>query len=255
MSCTQPRDLVHAYLDHELDLERSLEVEQHLRACAVCSEAYEEGRRLRARLGEGGLYFAAPADLRQRIREAVREPRGATRPSSFGRRARAIGLSAALAAAVALSVAPLLRRPSATEPLLDELVSAHVRSLMADHLTDVASSDRHTVKPWFDGKLDFSPTVVDLADRGFPLVGGRLEYLRGRPAAALVYARRKHYINLFVWPSANEDAGGAPRSSRGFNSVHWNSSGATYWAVSDLSPTELEAFARLVRERARPSAR
>jgi anti-sigma factor RsiW len=257
VSCMEPRDLVQAYLDRELDLAKSLEMEQHFRDCATCSEAYEEGRRLRTTLKKGEFYFSAPPDLHKRIRDVVRdEARGSTRPRSFRWRAMVFGLPAALAAVIALSIAPLLRRPMTTDLLLDEIVSAHVRSLMADHLTDVASSDKHTVKPWFDGKLDFSPAVVDLADHGFPLVGGRLDYLRNRSTAALVYARQKHFINLFVWPSSHVETRDAPNLSRhGFNLIHWDSSDATYWAVSDLNLAELEEFAGLIRERIAPVPR
>jgi anti-sigma factor RsiW len=257
VSCMEPRDLVQAYLDRELDLAKSLEMEQHFRNCATCSEAYEEGRRLRTTLKTGEFYFSAPPDLHERIRDVVRdEARGSTRPRSFRWRAMVFGLPAAIAAVVALSIVPLLRRPMTTDLLLDEIVSAHVRSLMADHLTDVASSDKHTVKPWFDGKLDFSPAVVDLADHGFPLVGGRLDYLRNRPAAALVYARQKHFINLFVWPYSQVETRDAPNFSRhGFNLIHWDSSDTSYWAVSDLNLAELEEFAGLIRERIAPVSR
>jgi anti-sigma factor RsiW len=158
LSCTEPRDLVQAYLDHELDLAKSLETEQHFRECVTCSEAYEKGRRLRTALNECGLYFNAPPDLHKRIRATTRdEARSNAGPRSFRLRAMAFGLPAALAAVIALSIVPLLRRPRTTDLLVDEIASGHVRSLMADHLTDVASSDKHTVKPWFDGKLDFSP--------------------------------------------------------------------------------------------------
>jgi anti-sigma factor RsiW len=256
VSCTEPRDLVQAYLDRELDLAKSLEMEQHFRDCVTCSEAYQEGRRLRTALNEGELYFSAPPDLHQRIRAVVGDKvRGSARPRLFGWRAMALGLPAALAAVIALSIVPLLRRPMTTDLLVDEIVSGHVRSLMADHLTDVASSDKHTVKPWFDGKLDFSPAVVDLADHGFPLVGGRLDYLEGRAVAALVYGRHNHFINLFVWPTAAISA--APErtvSRRGFTLIHWSVGGMTYWAVSDLNPAELGEFAGLVRERAVPPA-
>jgi anti-sigma factor RsiW len=255
--CAEPRDLVQAYLDRELDLAKSLEIEHHFRECVTCSEAYEEGRRLRTALNEGELYFSAPPDLHKRIRAVVRdEVRGSARPRLFGWRAMALGLPAALAAIIALSIVPLLRRPMTTDLLVDEIVSGHVRSLMADHLTDVASSDKHTVKPWFDGKLDFSPAVVDLADHGFPLVGGRLDYLGNRSVAALVYARQKHFINLFVWPSTREGRPGEPKLSRnGFNLIHWNASEMTYWAVSDLNPAELGEFAELVRQRTEATPR
>jgi anti-sigma factor RsiW len=254
--CTAPRDLVHAYLDRELDLGKSLEMEQHFRECVTCSEAYEGGRRFRAALNEGELYFNAPPDLHKRIRALTRdEARSNARPRLFRWSAMAFGLPAAVAAVIALSIVPLLKRPMTMDLLVDEIVSGHVRSLMADHLTDVASSDKHTVKPWFDGKLDFSPAVVDLADHGFPLVGGRLDYVRNRSVAALVYARQKHLINLFVWPSSHEENRDAPKLSRhGFNLIHWNTSEMTYWVVSDLNPAELDEFAGLIRERMAPAA-
>jgi anti-sigma factor RsiW len=130
-----------------------------------------------------------------------------------------------------------------------DVVVNHVRSLLADHLTDVASSDRHTVKPWFAGKLDFAPSVVDLSAEGFPLVGGRLDYLEHRPVAALVYGRRKHTINLFIWPSEHA-SGGAPQSTtnQGYQIAHWHEAGTTYWAISDLNSGELRQFVQLIRD-------
>jgi len=124
-------------------------------------------------------------------------------------------------------------------------VSSHIRSLMASHLTDVASTDQHTVKPWFNGRLDFSPPVTDLATSGYPLIGGRLDYLRGRPVAALVYQRRKHLINVFTWPDERAaDSETPPRTQKGYHVIHETHGGMAYWIVSDLNPEELSVFAR-----------
>jgi anti-sigma factor RsiW len=157
--------------------------------------------------------------------------------------------AAALAAAVLLgvSLAPRFRAQSAADRVAAEVAACHARSLLADHLFDVASVDRHTVKPWFQGRVDFSPPVRDLKDDGFPLAGGRLEFLDGRTAAALVYRRRQHVINLFVWPTADgRDGGVEVLSRRGYNMAHWTGSGLTFWAVSDLNADELLDFFRLV---------
>ena len=254
MSCTEPKDLVDAYLDRELDLAKSLDIEAHLKECTVCSEAYEEGRRLRTILSDGELYFRAPAELRSGIRKSLRHnTKTNPRRRSFTWRAMAFGAPLALAATVLLTIIPLQKGRTTNDLLVDEIVSGHVRSLMADHLTDVASSDKHTVKPWFDGKLDFSPVVVDLADHGFPLIGRRLDYLGNRSVAALVYGRQKHFINVFVWPSARGDDRSPTLSRHGFNVTHWKTSEMTYWAVSDLNAGELEEFAGLIRTRVAPS--
>jgi anti-sigma factor RsiW len=249
MSCTEPRELLHAYLDRELDLAGSLEMERHLRECATCSQAYEAQRRLRTEIATDQHYFKAPPALRKRIRKAVRSE--ARDDWAFPWRWLSLAAPVALAAVLALSFLPRLGQPGASDLLVDDIVSGHVRSLMVNHLTDVASTDQHTVKPWFDGKLDFAPAVVNLADHGFPLVGGRLDYLGSRPVAALVYGRQRHFINLFVWPAA-AGTGGPDRTltRHGFNLIHWSASGMTYWVVSDLNPAELGEFAELVRQRA-----
>ena len=149
----------------------------------------------------------------------------------------------AAAAIVLLALVPFLRGPSTEEILAREVVSSHVRSLMANHLADVPSSDQHTVKPWFNGKLDFSPPVVDLANQGFALVGGRLDYLNNRPVAALIYQRDKHLINLFIWPSSeSSDSGIKSEIRQGYHLFHWTRSGMTYWAVSDVEEGQLQEF-------------
>jgi anti-sigma factor RsiW len=158
-----------------------------------------------------------------------------------------LGASLAAVAALLIFLLPVLKGPSPSELLTEEIVSAHVRSLMANHLTDVASSDQHTVKPWFNGKLDFSPLVVDLTDSGFPLVGGRLDFVANGSVAALVYQRRQHFINLFIWPSLHDSDVAASISSRqGYNMIRWVKSGMIYWAVSDVNISDLESFVQLI---------
>lgn len=158
----------------------------------------------------------------------------------------------AVAALVALVFVPLLRGPAADELLANEVLSSHVRSLMANHLADISSSDQHTVKPWFAGKLDFSPPVEDFAKQGFPLIGGRLDYLENRPVAALVYERRKHLINLFVWPGSESDVPTKTVSRQGYNLIHWTQSHMTYWVASDLDKSELQEFIQLVQNQTSP---
>src|SRR5206468_11378778 len=148
-----------------------------------------------------------------------------------------------LAAIIASSFLPRLRPPTSNQLLATQLIASHVRSLMADHLTDVASSDQHTVKPWLDAKLDFAPPVVDLSSEGFPLIGGRLDYLDNRPVAALVYGRRKHFINLFVWPAASHAAKVPKTITReGYQLLHWADSDFNYWTVSDVNVNDLQLF-------------
>ena len=251
MGCQEIEELIHPYLDGELDLVRSLEIERHMASCAVCSRTHEANRALRLALHNQSLYFAAPKGVQKRILAAVhRAGREKWRPFSSMRRARPyVWASLAACALVFLAILPFLTRPSAEARLSQEIVAAHVRSLMADHLTNVASSDQHTVKPWFNGRLDFSPPVADLAGWGFPLVGGRLDYVENRPAAALIYQRRKHYINLFIWPLPGTSAGPeeAFEQQQGYTVIHWSQAGMTYWAVSDISLVDLREFVRLVR--------
>ena len=153
-------------------------------------------------------------------------------------------------AAIVLAAFLLLRPSASSEDLFaKEIVSAHVRSMMTDnHLTDVISTDQHTVKPWFEGKLDFAPLVVDLASRGFTLKGGRLDYIGNRPVAALVYQRRQHAINLFIFPSDESETGNKMLARQGFNLVHWDKGGMAFWAVSDMNLAELQEFAQAIRD-------
>jgi anti-sigma factor RsiW len=270
MNCQEIETLKHAYADRELDLVRTTEIEHHLSDCPACSKSYENIRALGSALKSADLYFKAPAQLKKRIRKVVaadgvaadvrrRTPAeqlsedppshvGGYRSWAFLRQLLKWGIPVAGTALVAILLATALIRPSAEEGLAQEVTAGHVRSLMADHLTDVASSDQHTVKPWFDGKVDFAPPVKDLAAQGFPLVGGRLDYLQDRQVAALVYQRQKHLINLFIWPAPrSSNTAKKPTVRRGYNLIHWTESGMTFWAVSDLNSTELREFAELIK--------
>ena len=248
MSCQETQGLINGYVDGELDLVRSLEIERHIEGCESCSRAYQTQQDLKRALQAAPLRFHAPQDLRRRIRSWLRK---ADEPA-LGRRAflwlptwRWAGAVAVLAFVGVMSwnLGRNSRAPSGDELVAQEVIDSHVRSLMADHLADVPSSDQHTVKPWFNGKLDFSPPVKDLAKEGFPLVGGRLDYLENRPVAALVYQQRKHFINLFIWPSKETDSQPAASASlQGYHLVHWSQSGMTFWAVSDVNEAELMQF-------------
>jgi anti-sigma factor RsiW len=244
VSCTAPRERIHAWLDGELSVEAALEAESHARTCADCASAYRSARALREALRGGGLVAAPPETLAERLHaRLVREGRPA-RPGvpAWG------GVAAALVLGAALGVllAPLGETIRARG--LDEtLVAAHARALSEGPLTQVESTDQHTVKPWFAGKLDFSPKVKDLSAEGFPLAGGRVDRLGKRPAAALAYGRAKHVIDLFVWVAPPAATGITTARVRGVNIARWTEGDLAYAAVSDLNESELLAFADLVR--------
>ena len=245
MNRPETRLLLHAYLDRELDLVRSLDVEKHVQACATCAAENASLRSLQSVLRTGDFTYRAPQSLRQAVRQIARaedEAPRAVRRSWFWQ------WLADGAMATALLV--LVLRPggmSDRDVLANEIVFSHVRSLMAGHLTDVVSSDQHTVKPWFNGKLDFAPDVKDFAAQGFPLVGGRLDYLDGRSVAALVYRRNQHYINVFIWPAAPAMAGQpAIENRRGYSLITRQVNGLHHALVSDLNPTELGELADLI---------
>ena len=250
MTCQETQALLDGYVDGELDVVRSVEVERHLQDCQACAHVYKNHHALRSALQGGDLYVRPPVRLHKRVRAAVRP---AHRAETHARVWPWRGLSAAASlAAVALlvwSLVPLLTGPSVNNRVTQDLIAGHVRSLMASHLTDIASSDQHTVKPWFEGKLDFSPPVTDLADQGFPLVGGRLEYLDNRPVAVLVYRHQQHVINLFLWPATPGGAAGVQTITRqGYQLLHWTQAGLSYWAVSNLNVGELQAFVQGVQQ-------
>ncbi len=265
MNCEEATKLMDGYLDGQLDPITNQAIEQHLRECPKCDQAYKTHGSLIRAIGNATPYYKAPAELRERIQSSLREEiadrpmRNVTRDAQplfprrqpepwtilFGTPWNWLGLAAAIlfAAIMGWNLLPRLQRPGADQLLATQLIAGHVRSLMANHLTDVASSDQHTVKPWLDTKLDFAPPVADLSNKGFPLVGGRLDYLDNRPVAALIYQRRKHFINLFVWPVESNAAKGTETISRqGYQLLHWVNSDFNYWAVSDVSVGDLQAF-------------
>jgi anti-sigma factor RsiW len=250
VSCQEVQDLLHGYADGELDLVRTLHIERHLRDCSACARLHAHQQALGSALRASALYLTPPEPLERRIRAAVRRVSNAnTRTWGWSWRRLSLGAALASLAIVLWSVVPLLIESSAPDQALQELVDSHVRSLMVDHLTDVTSSDSHTVKPWFEGKVDFSPPVPDLTLQGFRLVGGRLEYLGQRAVAALVYQRREHVINLFTWPAAHGASSDETMVTRqGYHLAHWRGVGMSYWAVSNLNQKELQEFVRAVRQ-------
>jgi anti-sigma factor RsiW len=252
VTCEEIRSLLSPYADGELDLVRSLEIEEHLRQCSVCARSVERIRSLSTMLGDPALYHKTPADLPRRVRAALEQ--------ASGRRERDrrvsvpwgwLGVAAASAALVAVALWGALQSRSALsddELLARQVVAAHVRSVMLPaHTLDVESSDQHTVKPWFIGKVDIVPEVKNLTAEGFPLLGGRLEYLADRPAAALVYTRAKHVINVFIWRTADNDRPPELLERQGYHLIRWTDQERMFWVISDLNEKELREFVELLR--------
>ena len=237
MNCHEAGRMLDAYIDNELAPVEAASIADHIYACAACRE------RLAALSSLGCLirsvpYHAAPDRLRARIARIPRRARFTTTRLAW---AAVVTLAVALGGGVGFRANQMAR---ATSLLSENAVNRHVSALMSNHLFDVRSSNQHTVKPWFQGKLDFSPPVVDLAPAGFPLIGGRVDSIAGRSVAALVYQRRDHIINVFVLPASDRTATGDARSIRGFQERHWVQADLSLWAVSDLNDRELSEFAR-----------
>jgi anti-sigma factor RsiW len=246
MECEELRSLLHRYIDDELSPVQRQEAEAHLEGCTECRQVVRQEQGWQQAIRRAGTYYTAPELVRQRIAGMTRR---AAVSAAAPPRWRGWAMAASLLLAVALSsgVTAYVVSPSPEQPVAQEVVASHVRSLMADHLTDVASSNEHTVKPWFHGKLDFAPPVEDLASDGFPLIGGRLDYLDQRSVAALVYRHAQHPINLFIFPEPGADTLPTASVDNGYNLLYWRAGGMAFWAVSDLEATELANFARLVR--------
>ena len=246
MLCDTCQAALEARLDGELTAEEAREIDRHLATCQACSRQFATLGETHRLVSENAMRYTAPDVLKARIRGAVARvelpPAAAARRKTFRWwREVAAGVAIAIASSAVTFVAA--RRSEAAYSAADELLASHVRSLMPGHLTDVPSTEQHTVKPWFNGRVDVSPAVPNLDEAGFPLIGGRADYVRGRVVPVIVYGRRRHIINVYAWPSSS--SGGAPPndlSRNGYHFVTWRSGGIQYWAVSDLNAAELHTF-------------
>ena len=239
MTCEEAEVMLHALIDDELDAGHAREVETHAAGCARCAAQLASYRDLRQALRGGNLRHTAPASLRRSIDRAVPSPAATDRRTLL----KGFALGGLLSAAAAASVTLVVLREDRDQRILSEAISAHLRSLQADHLTDVLSTDQHTVKPWFNGRIDLAPPVIDLAGQGFTLIGGRLDFIDGKSVAVIVYRRRVHVINLFVTQGVGSSLPG-PRMEtvQGFNIRRWTDQGLNMLAVSDINREELDEF-------------
>ena len=246
MNRDESQVLLHGYLDGELDPSGSMVFEAHLASCKDCGKEFQRYKDLGAAVRNTAEYFTAPQELRSTIVSQLRPSRAAWRPSRSPVWQVLVGAVAALLIAT-VGLNTMLAHRSAEDLIIQEVVASHARSLMANHLFDVVSTDRHTVKPWLDRNLDFAPTVVDFAKQDFALSGGRLDYLDHHQVAALVYRHRQHIVNVFIWPAGNA-GDSAPHwiTQQGYNLVHWTESGMNYWVISDADRSGLNDFVGLL---------
>jgi anti-sigma factor RsiW len=248
MTCDEAHPILHAYIDDELDIGGALQIEAHLNDCPKCRKELEAARAAGRMVAQPAIYYPASSELRDRLRRAIRSQIGKTetqpRPGFLTAWwKRPMAFSGVVAAMLLIICSIMFLLPAhASRGQIDDLVGSHVRSLEENHLMDVESTDQHTVKPWFAGKLEFSPPVIDLSPEGFALMGGRLDYLDQKNVAALIYRRNKHVINVFIWPG---DTTPEVDAKQGFNLIRFECKGMTCWAVSDLNEAELQKFADL----------
>jgi len=244
MNCPQIQKLLHAHHDGELDVANTLLVDEHVADCPQCFAALRQLSALSGALKNDALRFSAPAALRQTVRVAIAQSSVSEEEAKPARSwTRHLGWIAAAVVLVASGLVFQIRSVHEDDRLVAELTSSHIRSLMAAHLTDVASTDQHTVKPWFDGRIDFAPPVRDLKESGFPLIGGRLDVIDSRPVAALVYGRQKHFLNLFIWPAKmTEPKKLQAAQQNGYNVLRWSDGRMDFGVVSDLNETDLRLF-------------
>lgn len=249
MDCQEVRDLLGAYADNELGLADAARLNRHLQSCAACCAELASLRALGHALRTEDAYHHAPQALRARIAATLALPSAAPQPQAprgwmglaGGWWAQA-GTGVVAMGALALAAALWLQRPAAPEPYAQEIVASHVRALLSGHPIDVVSTDQHTVKPWFNGRLDYAPPVLDLAAQGFPLAGGRVDYVGGRQVAVLTYHYRKHPIDLYVLPAGAASETAPAQPLEGYALAHWQAGGMRCWAITDAAPEALRAF-------------
>jgi anti-sigma factor RsiW len=261
MTCDELHQRIDPFLDNELGLAEAQQVQEHLDQCPDCGALYSARLAIRQALQKPEVRFIPDSDLREQIHaKLLKEIRPAGRPA---RQLRVIQFPTWLWPSLAGAAAVLVlwfgsnlvltpKRPADNflATVTSQLVSDHMRSLLANHLIDVVSTDQHTVKPWFAGKLSFSPPVYDLSDQGFKLIGGRLDYLGNQEIAAVVFQHRQHYINLFIWPkNASGNLSEATLQKEGFNLYGWEANGLTMWAVTDADPDALKTFVDLQKQK------
>jgi mycothiol system anti-sigma-R factor len=273
MDCNESRERMSACLDHELAPSAMADFTAHLATCAACTAAYERLSRLRGMVAGNAVSHAAPSGLRARIladiqaelkadiQADIKTAKPHRKPFDLFGGFKGLsglpwgrinfGVASVCAAALAVNLTLDMHKPTETDFLDQEIVAAHFRSLQADHLADVASSDHHTVKPWFAGKLDYSPPVVDLTQQDFPLIGGRLDYVHQRSVAGLAYRHGMHLINLFVWPDGSQHSDGKAEagkltSENGFQLLRWSQDGMAFTAITDMNAAELGTFQKLL---------
>jgi anti-sigma factor RsiW len=243
MTCDEAETLLHALLDGELDAGHARDVEAHIAGCPNCAAQLRDYRGMSQALSAANLRHTAPSHLRLRIEATMPQTVSPTRLPNRRSILRGFAMGSVLSAAAAAGIVVVVLRNDDEQRIMSEVVSAHLRSLQAGHLTDVLSTDQHTVKPWFNGRLDVAPPVVDLTAQGFTLIGGRLDYADGRAIGAIVYRRRTHVINLFVAQTANTEHRSARiETFQGFNIRRWGERGLNFWAVSDINADELSDF-------------
>jgi anti-sigma factor (TIGR02949 family) len=248
MRCDEVHPRLEAFVDDELAEPEKGQLHDHLADCPECGPEAAALERLRQGIRQAAPVYRAPEALRSQIRFALRQEAVATtRVTRSAPGWLAYAASILLAVALGSGGTLLITGERQQDTVANELIDSHLRSLLGSHLTDVTSSDQHTVKPWFAGRSDLSPPAVDLAANGFPLTGGRLDLIAGKPMPALVYRRREHVINVFILPASGRDLG-ATLTRRGYNLRHWNEGDLGFWVVSDVAPSELAEFERIFRE-------